>query len=47
MADFLMTSVAVLEEAELSCTVIADADTGESIPPQAPLHVFVPASNAY
>ncbi len=36
-ADFLMTSVAALEEAELLCTVTSDTGTGTIIPPQVPL----------
>jgi hypothetical protein len=34
---FFITSVAVLEEVELLCTVVLDTGTGTIIPPQAPV----------
>ena len=36
-ADFLKTSVAALEEAELLCSIVLDTGTGTIIPPQAPV----------
>jgi hypothetical protein len=43
-ADFFVTSVAALEEAEILCTVFSDTCTGTIIPPQAPLQRICPGA---
>jgi hypothetical protein len=41
---FFVTSVAVLEEAEILCTVFSDTGTGTIIPPKAPLQRICPGA---
>jgi hypothetical protein len=43
-AEFFVTSVAALEEAEILCTVFSDTDTGMIIPSQAPLQRICPSA---
>jgi hypothetical protein len=42
IGSFFITSVAVLEEAELLCTVALETGTGTIIPPQAPVRRICP-----
>jgi hypothetical protein len=43
-ADFVKTSVAALEEAQILCTVFSDTGTGTIIPPQSPLQQIFPST---